>query len=369
MRVLAAAVAISVLMVGGGMPMPDGSGAGVVDARQPRHQTPEEAMESDLKAIAKANGWTLEQARARERSSAALDTVLEAIVDQAPEILVGSVLSEDPEGPPTLYLKGPSPAFVDELVAASEVPIVVVDDQPYSLDELEERGIRVHQALLALGFRFVTTGTDITGGTIPVSLARVSGISDAEAAAIVASLPVDLRASVVLTVVDPPIDALLCDPEVPAPSTEPLPAASPSTSPAANASPGPCLDLPAGWGPLAVVDDPGIGGLDAGVGPGRLFIGPRCVTLRGSRGGGITLVWRAGDTRWDPATRRILFVDRDLGPIWLSSGDRITLGGFSPGTVDAIDQGGPGLAPWLSAPNDACPAELWEVNQVVPLDR
>ena len=222
MRILAAAAVVSVLLVGGGLPTSDGSGDGIAVARQPRHQTPEEARESDLKAIAKANGWTLDQARASQRSSAALDTVLEAIVDQAPEILVGSVLSEDPEGAPTIYLKGPSPAFVDELVAASEVPIIVVDDQPYSFDELEERSIRVHQALLALGFRSVATGTDITGGTIPVSLARVSGITAAEAAAIVASLPEDLRASVVLTVVDPPIDALLCDPAVPAPSTSPL---------------------------------------------------------------------------------------------------------------------------------------------------
>jgi len=361
-RVLAAVAAVSVLVAGGGALPPAVPGAAIVDARQPRVTTPEQAQEADLKAIAKANGWTLAQARAHERSAAALDAILDAIAAQAPEIIVGSALAEDPEGPPTIYLKGPSPAFVDQLVADAGVPVIVVDDQPFSMDELDARAIRVSQALLAQGLGFVSVGTDLAGGTIPVSVARTAGITDAEAAAIVATLPEDLRSSVVLTVVDPPIDALLCHPTAPSSSAAPSPSASASGA-EPTASPAPCLDLPAGWGPLAVVDDPGIGGMDAAIGPGRLVIGPRCVTIRGKHGGGTTLVWRAGDTRWDPATNQILFVDRDLGLIRLSTGDRVTLGGFSPPSLDATDHHeGPTLAPWIAMPDAACPAPLWEVN-------
>jgi len=371
-RVLAAVAAVSVLLAGGGALPPAVPGAAIVDARQPRVTTPEQAQEADLKAIAKANGWTLAQARAHERSAAALDAILDAIAAQAPEIIVGSALAEDPEGPPTIYLKGPSPAFVDQLVADAGVPVIVVDDQPFSMDELDARAIRVSQALLAQGLGFVSVGTDLAGGTIPVSVARTAGITDAEAAAIVATLPEDLRSSVVLTVVDPPIDALLCDPAAPASSAAPPPAASPVASPSASASgaeptasQAPCLDLPAGWGPLAVADDPGIGGMDAAIGPGRLIIGPRCVTIRGKRGSGTTLVWRAGDTRWDPSTNQILFVDRELGLIRLSTGDKVTFGGFSPPALDATDHHeGPTLAPWTAMPDDTCPAPLWEVNGV-----
>lgn len=363
-RVLATAVAVSALVLGGTGLIPAMVDGGVAaSARQPVHQTPGEALRSDLRAIAKANGWTLAQARANHRSTVAVGRLAQAIANRAPGTLVGSALSEDPEGAPTIYLKGPTPAFVHELVAQSSVPILVVDDQPFSSDELEERDIRVQQAFLAFGLLHFSVSSGLTdGGVIQVGLSRTSRFTDAEVAAIVAALPQDLQASVVITVIDPPIDSLLCDPAVPS--------ASPAVA-APSRSAEPCLDLPADWGPLAVVDDPASGGLDAGMGPGRLFIGPRCVTYRGGRGGGVTLVWRAGDTRWDPEARRILFVDRDLGPVWLASGDRLTLGGFSPDTdpaTDPEDQGGPPLAPWVQPPHSACPDALWAVHQVSPLD-
>ena len=102
------------------------------------------------------------------------------------------------------------------------------------------------------------------------------------------------------------------------------------------------------WGPLAVVDDPGIGGLDAGLGPGRLVIGERCVYLQGrNRKSRTTLVWRSGQARWDPDRRQIVYHDRDLGDIRLSDGDRMTLGGYGIGTADRPDNPEVPIGPWI----------------------
>ena len=368
MRALAAASALSVLLVGGASLAPALRGDGATaEAHQP--QTPTQPPETELEAIARSNGWTMDQARAYIRSEAALDEVLAAIKAQAPGIVTGSAFAEDPEAPPTIYIKGPSTPTIDAIVAQADVPILIVDDQPWSFDENDERLIRVQQSLLALDLGFVKSSVDARG-RIESSVARTSGITDEEAAAIVASLPEDLRADVRLTVIDPPIDALLCGTQPDRPSASGLPSPSPSSPPSSSPDPGqaPCLDLPPGWGPLAVVDDPAIGGNDRVLGPGRLSIGPRCVTLRRGDGSRFTLVWRAGETRWDPDTRQILFVDRDLGLLRLSDGDRMTLGGISAGTLASTlaspDPNDYELRPWVTVPDDACPAPLWEVNQV-----
>jgi hypothetical protein len=192
-----------------------------------------------------------------------------------------------------------------------------------------------------------------------MTIARNGGFSDADLAAIIAALPEDVRADVDLTVVDPPIDALLCPPVAPVPSPGASLVASPAP-PATSAPAVPCLDVPPGWGPLAVVDDPALGGLDAGIGPGRIRITDDCVILRGKRGPGVTLVWRAGDTRWDPATGEILFADRDDGLLRLGDGVRVTLGGYSPEPGEE----GPRMAPWLAEPDASCPAEQWMVHDV-----
>jgi hypothetical protein len=111
------------------------------------------------------------------------------------------------------------------------------------------------------------------------------------------------------------------------------------------------------WGPLAVIDDPGSGALDAAGGSGRLRIGHRCVFLRADNGERTTLVWRSGQTRWDRERRQIILDDQDLGKIRLSLGDRIGLGGASTGE-------GPPIAAWLSARDDSCPTPSWTVHQV-----
>jgi hypothetical protein len=75
---------------------------------------------------------------------------------------------------------------------------------------------------------------------------------------------------------------------------------------------------PRAWGPLAVIHEQGVGGLDAGTGPGRLLIGDRCVTLSGDEGSEMTLVWRDGQTQWNLDDRTIEFVGQTKGPMTLS---------------------------------------------------
>jgi hypothetical protein len=355
-RFLVAAATAAFLVGGSGAWAPGDTAL----AKGPRVTTPDEAKDADLRAIAEANGWTLDQARAQERSTEALDRVIGELVETHPGILVGSALSEDPEGAPTIYLKGPLTPEVEAIIAAAGVPITIVADQPYSFEELEDRSIRAHRAVWDLGIPFVHTGSDLADGArIPMMIARNGGFSDADLAAIIAALPEDVRADVDLTVVDPPIDALLCPPVARVPSPGAALVASPAPS-ASSAPAVPCLDVPPGWGPLAVVDDPALGGLDAGIGPGRIRITDDCVILRGKRGPGVTLVWRAGDTRWDPATGEILFADRDDGLLRLGDGVRVTLGGYSPEPGEE----GPRMAPWLAEPDASCPAEQWMVHDV-----
>jgi hypothetical protein len=124
-------------------------------------------------------------------------------------------------------------------------------------------------------------------------------------------------------------------------------------------------ELQATWGPLAVVDDPAIGGLDAGMGSGRLVIGERCVYLQGQDPASrTTLIWRSGQTRWDRQRRQIVYHDRDMGRIRLSDGDRMTLGGYGIGTADRPDNVEVPIGPWISEPDASCPADRFVAEQV-----
>jgi hypothetical protein len=109
------------------------------------------------------------------------------------------------------------------------------------------------------------------------------------------------------------------------------------------------------WGPLAVVEG-GDFGMDAELGPGRLNIARRCVTLRGG-GSPKTLVWPSEQTQWIQSSSTILFQDRDLGQVELHDGMTVRLSG-----------GDPDLAPdlvWLAPLAMPCADALFLVTQVV----
>lgn len=167
-------------------------------------QSDADALAQDLGLVAESRDWTTEQASTQHRAAEAIGQIAEQVFATRPEVFVGSALSDDPDGAPTLYIKGPADEFVRDLVASAEVPVILADHQPYSFDELEERKLQVHHALVALGFRNVATGFDITNeGQIEAAVTREAGLPDTDAELLLA-LPAELRASVTITVSDEP---------------------------------------------------------------------------------------------------------------------------------------------------------------------
>jgi len=152
------------------------------------------ALEQDLTLVAAARGVSLDEARERYATSQTLDDVASQAASKWPAQFVGSSLS--PAEGPTLYVKGvPNPAL---LVLALEEGVRVVSDQPYSFNELEARKSRVHRALEALGYQYVTTSFDIADGRWVE--AHVAGDPQLSEADILAGIPEDLRSDVRLSV-------------------------------------------------------------------------------------------------------------------------------------------------------------------------
>ena len=179
-----------------------GSAAAIENPSNSAVLTPETDPNPDIEVIAKARGWTVEEAAAQQRAADAVGAVAVRIAAERPDIFVGSALSGMPGGAPTLYVKGAADAWVMGLVAKAAVPILVADKQPYSFLELEARAETVHHAVEAMGYRNIVTRVNITGGgAIPVEVAAQAGLS-AKAADVLAAVPERLRPSVEVTVVD-----------------------------------------------------------------------------------------------------------------------------------------------------------------------
>lgn len=164
------------------------------------------ALRSDLRAIARANRWTMRQAETNHCSTEAIDRVSAGIHAEAPDLLVGGVVSADPMGTPSIWIKGPAPELVHRLVDAESIPIDIVDGQPFSFTELEARAQQVADALLVQGYGGVVVATDLIGsGRIPASVVATPGLPD-DPGAILLTLPDDLRPHIVLTVSRPPFE-------------------------------------------------------------------------------------------------------------------------------------------------------------------
>jgi hypothetical protein len=108
-----------------------GTGDGLVPSAIDVMQSREEAVAQDLSLIADSRGWTIEEAQMYFRSEQAIGRVAVEVSARRPDIFVGSALSRDPTGAPTLYIKGPSDPFIDDLLEAEDVEIVVADKQPF----------------------------------------------------------------------------------------------------------------------------------------------------------------------------------------------------------------------------------------------
>jgi len=114
-------------------------------------------------------------------------------------------MPDDPNDPPALYIAGVAGAEIRELAAASPIEVRVVDGQPYSFWELEERNRRVHEALKAQGFTSITSGFDVTArGVIEAAVTARPGSPDT-VAQVLTGVPADLRGDVVLRISDEPV--------------------------------------------------------------------------------------------------------------------------------------------------------------------
>lgn len=161
-------------------------------------QTAEEALRADIESVAAAEGITVDEPATNFAVSEALAEVAIEASNRWPDQFVGSASSADGAGP-TLYVKGGAPA---ELVKLADTKGVrVVDGQPHSFAELEEREIKVHQAVVDLGYQFATSSFDVEDGRwVDVNVAgRADGgfLSPDE---IIASMPAGLRKDIRVTV-------------------------------------------------------------------------------------------------------------------------------------------------------------------------
>ncbi|MFI6712428.1 S1 family peptidase [Nonomuraea sp. NPDC050478] len=200
------ALVVAALLLSAGTPASAAARTGLPDP--PPVQSPAEALRQDLKLVAEGKGWTLAQAAADRKAAEAVGDVAAKVARERPEIFVGSAVNPLPGGAPTLYVKGPADAFVDRLVAGADVDIDVVDGQPYSFGELEERQLTVHKALVAYGFTSVATSVDIVGaGRIPAQVTETPGV-DSRPEAVLSAMPQGLRPHIDLAVRDEPVTSL-----------------------------------------------------------------------------------------------------------------------------------------------------------------
>lgn len=189
------AASMSIVLGLGGVSLP-------VEGAEPVLQGPKEALEDDLRAAAKAHGWTLEQAYAREHAGDEVARIQRKIRQERPGIFIGASHAEKIGNSPSIYVKGPAPQFVRDLVNNADVPIRIVDGQPFSFDELEARSIKVFRALVDAGYEQVSVYTNITGsGTIPSAVLRTPGLPG-NPQGVLDLVPQGLRASVELRIND-----------------------------------------------------------------------------------------------------------------------------------------------------------------------
>ena len=108
-------------------------------------------------------------AQADQEGPGTVGRIAGKIAREEPEHFVGSAVGPDADSVPQIYIKGTASAFVRKLVAEAGIPIEIIDMQPYSFLELEDRAIQVQQALLKLGLEDTSVAADIAGaGRIPV---------------------------------------------------------------------------------------------------------------------------------------------------------------------------------------------------------
>jgi streptogrisin C len=164
-------------------------------------QDPTGAPGPDSEAIREARGWTPEELAGYEASETALDMVTERLSTRHPNVLVGSVLAQDPTQPPTVYVKGAAPTDVREL--ATELGVKLVEDQPYSLDELDSRMAAVQEAVYAAGYEDFVVSADIQHQSAITLVVAVS--SEAPIDALIAQISPEITKDLTVIMEEDPV--------------------------------------------------------------------------------------------------------------------------------------------------------------------
>jgi hypothetical protein len=165
------------------------------------------SLEADLKLTASSRGWTLDEARANHDSAEEVGRIATLVAKLEPDAFVGSALSEDPRGPATLYVSGAASARVYDLVASAKLPVVLVDRQPWSAEQLAAQRTAAYRSLVEAGLADVVIQTDIANrGAMSVTVGSVSISAKAQIEPVVLSvLPSAARASATVIVHDGPV--------------------------------------------------------------------------------------------------------------------------------------------------------------------
>jgi hypothetical protein len=171
-------------------------------------QTAAEALEMDLALIAEGRGWSVQEARLSHEASEAVGRVAIKLAKERLEMFVGSVLSPDPAGRPRLLVKGQTDEYLRALVADESVVIDLVDNQPFSASENDERIQRATETLKAMGYSDFSVAADIQReGRLLVSVRKTVGLPST-AGGVAASMPADLSQNLEVSVLDHPIGTL-----------------------------------------------------------------------------------------------------------------------------------------------------------------
>jgi hypothetical protein len=177
------ALVIAAVVLAGGAVASEPNGA-----EQEQIQGAHEALDSDLALVASQKGWTIQQTRRYFASARAVGSVSEVVDERDDAIFVGSVLAPEPEGTPSILIKGPAPAWVWDVVSGSEIEIRIQDEQPFSSAELEDQELEVYAAAETLGLSdVVVSASAVEPGLVRVWVGSAAGIDGDDVAQLLAA--------------------------------------------------------------------------------------------------------------------------------------------------------------------------------------
>jgi hypothetical protein len=165
----------------------------------------DEYVARDLALAAEASGRTFEEEKARWLADEAVEQLAREVRARWPGIFVEAVLPGRTGDRSVIYVKGPAPVELLDLVRRAEVPVAVVDGRPFSREEMEARQSAAVTAVMAMGFDNLAASSDVTRrGAIDIAVTWRPGLPrDPEE--IRSALPEELRDAVNVTVSDTPV--------------------------------------------------------------------------------------------------------------------------------------------------------------------